>query len=479
MPSLLRTFAIAALLVLTTGIPRPSVSQTRVAQSKASQSSPSQGREAKTPAKGAYSTGHYPNLLAEAGHAQSEIDARLQSTFQQLFHGDPRTQAIFYAAGQNQNGPLAYVTDVANHDARSEGMSYGMMVAVQTDHKAEFDALWNWANTYMRITDPKNPSVGYFAWSMNTDGTPRSDSPAPDGEEYFVMSLYFAANRWGSGAGLYNYKAQADQLLSLMRHHAVLTGTEPFRIHPEDPPFNPHRVDPSTRTTPRTSTVGPMLNEQYGMIAFVPSFGANSYTDPSYHLPAFYELWARWGPPEDRAFWLHAAAASRRFFTQTTNPLTGLSPDYANFDGTPRATSFNPNSAVFSYDSWRVISNWSVDQSWWASNPDARTLSDRMQGFLFKQGIETFPDQYTLDGKPLSARHSTGMVSTLAVGTLATGTLAATDGPIARSFLDALWNKPIPSGQQRYYDGLLYMMSLLHLGGQFRIWAPPTETSLR
>jgi len=63
------------------------------------------------------------------------------------------------------------------------------------DKKREFDALWNWPNTYMLITDPKNPNVGYFAWSMNTAGTPRSTGPAPDGEEYYAMVLLFAANR--------------------------------------------------------------------------------------------------------------------------------------------------------------------------------------------------------------------------------------------------------------------------------------------
>jgi oligosaccharide reducing-end xylanase len=31
---------------------------------------------------------------------------------------------------------------------------------------------------------------------------------------------------------------------------------------------------------------------------------------------------------------------------------------------------------------------------------------------------------------------------------------------------------PIPSGQNRYYDGMLYMMSLMHLSGQFRVWSP-------
>ena len=422
---------------------------------------------------GAATSRVYRNLLKERGHTQEVIDARLATTFQQLFHGDPQTQAIYYDAGSNENGPLAYVTDVANHDARSEGLSYGMMVAVQTNHKTEFDALWNWVNTYMLITDPKNPSVGYFAWSMNLDGTPRSNSPAPDGEEYIAMSLYFAGNRWGNGKGLYDYRVQADRILHEMRHHALQTGTPPFRIHPHDPPFEPgRRVDPTTRTTAQTIRVGPMVNEEFSMIDFVPSFPANGFSDPSYHLPAFYELWARWGPVEDRAFWAHAAQVSRAYFVQVTNPVTGLSPDYSNFDGTPRLTPFNPHSGDFSYDSWRVVSNWSFDQSWWAANPQARVLSDRIQSFLFHQGIHSFADQYTLDGKPLSTRHSTGMVATNAVGSL-----AATDGPVSRAFLDELWNTPIPSGEQRYFDGMLYMMSLLHTSGQFRVWEPPPVKS--
>jgi oligosaccharide reducing-end xylanase len=31
---------------------------------------------------------------------------------------------------------------------------------------------------------------------------------------------------------------------------------------------------------------------------------------------------------------------------------------------------------------------------------------------------------------------------------------------------------PVPSGEQRYYDGLLYLMSLMHCSGEFRIIEP-------
>ncbi|MCU1247750.1 MAG: hypothetical protein JWQ49_779 [Edaphobacter sp.] len=417
---------------------------------------------------GGYTTHHYSDLFAEQlHHSPKESRAKIDAAFNQLFHGDKDTQALYYETGSNDNGPLAYITDVANKDARTEGMSYGMMIAVQLNKKHEFDAIWNWANTYMLVTDPQNPSVGYFAWSMHTDGTPRSDSPAPDGEEYFVMSLYFAAHRWGNGKGIYDYQAQADRILALMRHHPVQTATGPFRIHPEDSPFlPPPRPGAPPRTTPRIVTVGPMVNEEAKMILFVPGSDRNTFTDPSYHLPGFYELWSRWGPIEDRSFWAQASEASRAFFPKTTNPSTGLAPDYANFDGTPRA-GFNPMSANFAYDSWRTASNWSVDYSWWHKSPDEPILSDRIQKFLLAQGISTFADRYTLDGKPLSQRHSPGMVATTA-----TASLAATPGDTSKAFLTALWNTSIPSGEQRYYDGMLYMMSLLHCSGNFRIWPP-------
>jgi len=70
----------------------------------------------------------------------------------------------------------------------------------------------------------------------------------------------------------------------------------------------------------------------------------------------------------------------------------------------------------------------------------------------------------TLDGKPVSTRHSVGMVATTAVASL-----AATPGPTEKAFVDELWNTPTPSGEQRYYDGLLYLMSLMHCSGNFRI----------
>jgi oligosaccharide reducing-end xylanase len=205
-----------------------------------------------------------------------------------------------------------------------------------------------------------------------------------------------------------------------------------------------------------------MVDEDHFMIRFIPNVDV-AFTDASYHLPAFYELWARWGPEEDRTFWAKAADVSRDLFTKVTGQETGLTPERNNFDET-QMLGRDGQPIPFSYDSWRSVSNWAVDYSWWKKDPRETVLSDRIQKFLLSEGISKFADRYTLDGKLLSTRHSVGMVATTAVGSF-----AATQGETSKAFVDELWNTPVPSGEQRYYDGMLYLMSMLHCSGNFRI----------
>jgi oligosaccharide reducing-end xylanase len=329
-------------------------------------------------------------------------------------------------------------------------MSYGMMVCVQMDKKEEFDALWNWARTFMYITKADHPNKGYFSWSVRPDGIPLAETPAPDGEEYFVTSLYFAANRWGNGEGIYNYQASADTILSNMRHHPKMTGN----------------------TVGGEKTIGPMVNETHKMILFVPDEGNNTFTDPSYHLPAFYELWARWAPESERAFWADAAIVSRDFFNKACNPVTGLSSDYANFDGTPHFVSWNPNSENFAYDSWRTAANWSVDYSWWQKDAREKELSNRIQKFFSTMGVTTYGHLFKVSGEVLNPSHRTGLASCNAVASL------AADHALAKEFVEDFWNAPVPQVYgDRYYDGTLYLLNYLHCAGAFKIWKPANPQS--
>lgn len=151
---------------------------------------------------GAYQTGIYRNVLKECGYDETAIGERLEQTFETIFYGT-EAERFYHEAG----GDMAYLEDTGNHDVRTEGMSYGMMVCVQLDKKAEFDRLWKWVRTYMYI--PAGPCRNYFAWSCSTDGTHNAEGPAPDGEEYFAMALFFASARWGDGEGIFAYSKEA------------------------------------------------------------------------------------------------------------------------------------------------------------------------------------------------------------------------------------------------------------------------------
>jgi oligosaccharide reducing-end xylanase len=381
--------------------------------------------------EGAFHTGEYRNVLAEWGLSDEEIQARIDQTWEQLFYGNDSTQRVYYPVGDD----MAYVTDINNGDVRSEGMSYGMMIAVQMDKQEEFNRIWNWAKAYMY--HPDGDFRGYFSWHNRPDSGAMIDrNPASDGEIWFAMALFFAAARWGNGDGIYDYEAEANAIL-----HTML-----------------HKNEENTAATN-------MFDPEYKMVVFVPQVGGvNDFTDPSYHTPHYYELWARWAE-QDNGFWAEAAQISRDFWQITAHPETGLMPNYAEFTGEPKAMS---NYGEYFYaDAWRCIMNVALDYSWFAADPRQVDVVDRQLAFFYDLGIGSYTSRFWIDGEPANPQHrATGLIATNAVGALAASTETKWE------FVEEFWNTPIPSGQFRYYDGLLYMMALLQLSGNFRIYDP-------
>lgn len=369
------------------------------------------------------------NLFAELlGKSEQAIDDKIAATWDQLVHGDPAEERLYFPVGDD----LAYIGNVGQNDVRSEGMSYGLMIAVQLDHQEEFNRFWKWTKTHMYHAE--GPRKGYFAWQCQFDGRQIDPGSAPDGEEWFAMALLFAAHRWKSGTGIFNYRAEAQALLRVMLHK---TDYQP------SPPTN-------------------LFDLTQKEVVFAPTNEAATFTDPSYHLPAFYELWARWADNgNDRVIWSEIARTSRNFFHRAAHPLTGLMPDYSHFDGSPRPG----EKGDFRFDAWRTLANVGLDHAWFAADPWQREQSNRVLRFLASQG-SPYPNQYSLEGKPLSTQSSPGLMAMAAVAGL------AADPEIAQPFVQQLWELPVPRGQWRYYDGLLYFLGLLQVSGRFRVIAP-------
>ena len=390
--------------------------------------------------KGAFATRRYRNLFAELGYKQKDIDKKLKSVFESVFYGPDK---VYFEVGDS----MAYISDIKNHDVRTEGMSYGLMIAVQFDRTDIFDRLWRWSKKYMQHQE--GLLKGYFAWSCQTDGTRNAQGPASDGELYYVTSLIFASNRWGNSTGI-NYLAEAQNILNCSMQKIGM------------------------------ERVAPLINLEHQLITFTPDPFGGRFTDPSYHIPAFYEVWARWAEDGRSEFWRVCARKSREYLHKSIHPVTGLNPDYNNYDGTLLGSKRVIGDA-FRFDSWRVPMNIALDYSWaCADRKWQQEYGNKIQNFFYSQGIDSFVDQYNVDGTTVTElldaggykklRHSLGLVATTAAVSL----VCTHDK--SREFVDRLWNaKHVPYDDgyfDAYYDGLLRLFAFMHLSGNYRIIFP-------
>ena len=388
----------------------------------------------------AFESGIYRNLFHEAGYNRADIDKKVATTYHDVFEGPNR---VYFEVGDT----MGYVTDIKNHDARTEGLSYGMMIAVQLNKKDVFDRIWRWSKKYLQHQD--GPMEGYFAWSINPQTMKRnSEGSASDGELYFITDLLFASNRWGNNTGIDYYK-EARRILDAMWKKEG------------------------------TGRVYNLINVEHKQISFVPMGDGYNWTDPSYHLPAFYEVWALYAKDGHEQFYRDCADTSRVFLHRACDPVTGLNADYTEFSGKPHSTSWMP--AAFRYDSWRVPMNITMDYAWFGKDKSwQEDYARRFQGFLRSKGINTFDDQFNMDGsRPefilpagnvKKLRHSIGLVATAASASIMNKDVKSLD------FVKALWNaklQPYEDGYfDPYYDGLLYLFSLMHLSGKYQIVKP-------
>ena len=378
----------------------------------------------------------YPNLFVEAGIDPKAVQARVKEAWNEITRGEYR----FYGETDPDTG---YFTDTGNDDARTEGMSYAMMMAVQMDDKEIFDKVWRWSLKYMR--HDSGPYQDYFAWSCNLDGTRRAQGPAPDGEEYYAMALFFASHRWGDGPAPLDYSVQARKILHACVHNeTVMEDGKPVG--------------------------GPMWDPDTKLIKFVPE---TPFTDPSYHLPHFYELFALWANEEDRPFWKEAAANSRKYLHVACSWRTGLAPNMTGFDGhplpVPEAQKDNPWANIgrcYFSDAYRVAINISLDHVWFGVDPWQTEFADTLQNYVYE---DPNPSEYVMfpDGTPFTKEpimHPVGMKATWACTSL------AATGKHRLSAVKSFFTMPMRTDKRRYYDNCLYFFTLLALSGNYRIY---------
>lgn len=370
------------------------------------------------------------------GKGDADIQKKIRECFHSLFCGIPESERICFHFGQ-----LQYIVDIGHSDIRSEGMSYGMFIAAELGLEPLFQALWEFSKKFLK--NKRGDFAPYFAWQVGIRQSPtrfykKDPEAAPDGEEYFAASLLIAAQRFKRP----EYRREASSLLRQMAHRK-----------------------PSEKLLA-------MFHPENFLVRFSPVKG-NEFTDPSYHTLAFYRLFAQ---ETNDPFWESAYCKSLAFLMRAGHPETGLFPDYAEFDSAPKLTEFSPTSECFSGDAWRVAMNLAMDFNWEIPSvcenerQKARTFEQNSIRKLLRFFSSHRPSlaDYRIDGSacPTEARPITpGLIAMNAAATSALDLTDSKDIELARPFLATFWNTPVPTGKWRYYDGMLYMLSLIALSG--------------
>lgn len=376
---------------------------------------------------GAYYTGDYTSpFKTYLGKTDAEIAAKLDGLWNHYFKGNINEKVYF------DSGTESYILNTAANSVYSDGMAYGMMICVQTNHKEEFDKLWKWAKNYM--WHRSGTRDGYFSGICNVNGSCFEESYRPNAEMYFITSLLFAANLWDDE----QYMNDAQYILKRMWDNS--------EYH--------------------------LFNSTSNVIVFSPQEDGVNFTTPANSLPAFLELFSRWSDT-NKDKWAKTVSAARGQLYKSSNTKSGLFPDYANFDGTPHSASYLENPTKYYVEAMRCAMNFGADYYLFGQDAKRQTeMAKRLIDFFEKDNYQHA--RFEWDGSNSSECYTLGEKGCNAVACYA---LMGDDSyeEIIKKNLQMAWDASLATGMYRYYDGLVHYLAMLHLSGSFRIWKPQVK----
>ena len=294
-----------------------------------------------------------------------------------------------------------------SYDTVSEGIGYGMLLAVYFDDRTTFDGLWKYAKAHFNAN-------GLMGWHVDANGNfvgTGGSGAATDAEEDMGIALIFAVKKWGA------YEQEAKTFLNNMYNTEVEKGT--YVLKPGD------------------------------------SWGGSNVTNPSYFAPGYYRVFAEFTGNQE---WLKVADKCYEILDKCRNSSTGLVPDWCNSNGGQASG----QGYDFKYDAIRTSWRIAVDYSWYGTTK-AKTVCDSMSKFFKNAGISSIGDGYQINGNKISNNHSSTFVACIA-----SGAMTGYDENFAKDmYKECIKVKDDYSTGWSYYGNSLRMMALLHATGNF------------
>ncbi|MEO7032194.1 MAG: glycosyl hydrolase family 8 [Polyangiaceae bacterium] len=219
----------------------------------------------------------------------------------------------------------------------SEGIGYGMLLAVGMTDQTSFDGFWKYYQDHL----DKNGLMNWTTGKCEAPGNNNSNA-ATDGDLDTTMALVQAAARWPNGGYLAKAQALAAKIVSF--ESEMCSGRRVLR--PGDA-FG-GCTDPNDQRI-----------------------------NPSYFSPGYYKVFAHYFPDQAVA-WTALADGSYQLYAIYQARMANLVPDWSGPDGAD-------NGSGYSYDACRTPWRVAVDYGW-SGDTRAKTFMQNISGWVDANG---------------------------------------------------------------------------------------------
>jgi len=266
----------------------------------------------------------------------------------------------------------------------SEGIGYGMILAVYLDDQKLFDSLWSYEQLHL-------DGNGLMDWEIGPDGkvTSGGAGAATDGDEDMAWALVMADRQWGGKGTLTDtYLNHAKKLIGLIWTYEV------------------------------DHTRGEMLKagDQWGDV---------DVTNPSYFAPAYFRVFGQvTGNTDD---WNKAVTANYDILEKSLNATSGnasngLVPAWCDSSGKP-ISPYSGAPMYFQNDSTRTPFRVGQDDCYFGE-PRAKTYLAKISSFYAGIGVSKIVDGYELNGTPKPDKAVNGLQPASFIGPAGVGAMS-------------------------------------------------------
>ena len=316
----------------------------------------------------------------------------------------------------------------------SEGIAYGMMIAVAMDDRMLFDELWKYSQQYLNGNQ-------LMHWYINAAGTQvLGTGGATDSDEDMAWALVMADRQWGGQGSL------DDTYLNLAKRQIQAIWD--------------HEIDHS----------------QGDFLLAGDEWGGNIIFNPSYFTPNEYRVFgevsgnaAGWNRVIDTGYQILAASLNQ----QSGNQSNGLVPAWCDKDGKPKVP-YDNGPTNYQYDSARVPFRIGLDYCL-NGEPRAAEYLAKISQFFSGVGAANIVDGYDLNGNehPDADSDPNGPQSAVFVGSAAVGGMHASQFQTLVDEGYALVATGELLARSRYYNLSWTTLSLLMLTGNLVEYPAP------